>query len=304
MKKALSKFLTAMFFVANIIPGLAQDNIAEKDTIIKQSHNFSQVANQVIDKVFDPNKTYKADSIIKVFDDSPAFEIFKDNYVVIGTDLFSKPDKENSDTKFQISFRQRLTNSVLPFRTYLFISYTQVAFWDVFKESFPFRDINFNPTVGIGRPLVRNNRYLGELLFQLEHESNGKDEEASRSWNKISLAGLFKFSRHWTYFTKVWIPIVDGQNNRDVVNYRGWAISALNYSQKDKYNIGLILNKRKGLGLNANLTLNFSYKFRNENQYLFLEFYNGYGESFLDYNRFTRRLRLGFVIKPNFRFIY
>ena len=36
------------------------------------------------------------------------------------------------------------------------------------------------------------------------------------------------------------------------------------------------------------------------NQYLFLQYYNGYGENLLDYNKFHNRLRVGFVIKPKF----
>ena len=67
----------------------------------------------------------------------------------------------------------------------------------------------------------------------------------------------------------------------------------------------MIINKRGGGAFNANITLNFAYRlFHDENQYLFFEFYNGYGEGLLDYDQFHRRFRIGFVIKPSFRFIY
>jgi phospholipase A1 len=36
----------------------------------------------------------------------------------------------------------------------------------------------------------------------------------------------------------------------------------------------------------------------NENQYLFLQYSNGYGETLLDYSRHRSLLRFGFVIKP------
>lgn len=267
---------------------------------------FTKRTDQVLNTVFKPDKEFIADSLIKVFDDTPSFGIYKDNYVVVGTELFNNPNQSNSDAKFQISILQRLTNSVLPFRTYLFLTYTQLAFWDVFKESFPFRDINFNPTVGLGKPLVYKNRYLGEIAFQLEHESNGKDGDASRSWNKVSFFGQFRFNPHWSYFGKLWIPIVDGENNTNIVRYKGWGTSAVTYNQKEKFNSSLIINKRGGGFLNANITVNFAYRlFHDENQYLFFEFYNGYGEGLLDYNQFHQRFRIGFVIKPNFtRFVY
>lgn len=303
------KIRIALFLLCIVFPifsASSQQN--EKGEIIlpqDTTRMHTDRTERVVTTFFRPDRELIADSIIKVFDDAPAFGIFKDNYIVVGTDLLRNPDEDNSDAKFQISVRQRLTNSVLPFRTYLFLTYTQLAFWDVFKESFPFRDINFNPSVGIGKPLVYNNRYLGDLAFQLEHESNGKDSISSRSWNKVSLYGMFKINTHWSYFVKFWVPIIDGENNKNLASYKGYGISAVNYNQRNKYNISLILNHRAGGAFNANITLNAAYRlFKDENQYLFFELYNGYGEELLNYKQFHQRFRLGFVIKPNFSFIY
>jgi phospholipase A1 len=299
-------FLFSILLMSQSFAQVGNDTaVVHNDSIVRHKRQFELKAEQVVSSVFRPDSRLKADSIIKVFDDSPSFGIYKDNYIVIGSDLFRHPDDDNSDAKFQISVIQRLTNSVLPFKTYLFLTYSQLAFWDVFKESFPFRDINFNPTVGLGKPLVYNNRYLGDISFQFEHESNGKDGDDSRSWNKVSFSGLFNINRHWTYFTKLWIPIIDGENNRNLVSYKGYGISAINYNQRNKYNISLILNPRSGGFGNMNITVNAAYRlFQHENQYLFFEFYNGYGEGMLDYKEFHQRFRLGFVIKPNFRFVY
>lgn len=304
MKRSLSSTLLIIMFALFISSSIhGQETVSVLKDSVKHS-KFEMKTEEVLDRVFKPDPEFVADSLIKAFDDTPSFGIYKDNYIVVGSDLFHKPDRSNSDAKFQISVIQRLTNSVLPFKTYLFLTYTQLAMWDVFKESFPFRDLNFNPTVGLGKPLVHNNRYLGDIAVQLEHESNGKDGDDSRSWNKFSFSGQFKINRHWSYFTKLWIPIVDGENNSNIVRYRGWGTCAVSYNQRDKYNISVILNKRPGL-FNANLTVNASYRlFKKENQYLFFEFYNGYGENLLDYDQFHQRFRLGFVIRPNFRFIY
>lgn len=305
---ALRGCLFLLFSIIFVSLSLAQENV---DTIvgrpdsIRAKRDFERRAEHLVNTIFPPEPTLKADSIINSFDDSPSFEIYKDNYVVLGGDLLKRLDDNNSDAKFQISVRQRLTNSVLPLRTYLFLTYSQLAFWDVFKESFPFRDINFNPTIGLGKPLVYNNRYLGDLAVQLEHESNGKDGDDSRSWNKVSFSGVFYINSHWSYFTKLWIPIVDGENNRNLVVYKGYAINAINYNQHNKYNISLVLNPRAGGFGNMNITVNAAYRlFKKENQYLFFEFYNGYGEGLLDYKEFHQRFRLGFVIKPSFRFVY
>lgn len=247
-----------------------------------------------------------ADSIINKFDALPSFGIYKDNYFIVGTDLFKKPTKTNSDAKFQVSIRHRLTNSTLPFKTYFFLTYTQKAFWDVFQESFPFRDLNYNPSLGLGRALVRHNRFLGTISLQFEHESNGKNGEDSRSWNKVSFGTYLTLNDRWTFHSKAWIPIVDGKNNKDIVKYSGWGLIGMDYSSpKKKYNFSCVITKRGGVNLNANIIANFSIRlFNDDNQFLFLEYYNGYGESMLDYKQYRQRLRLGIVIKPDFIGIY
>lgn len=106
--------------------------------------------------------------------------------------------------------------------------------------------------------------------------------------------------------SKAWIPIVDGGNNKDIVKYSGWGLLGLDYSSpKKKYNFGVQMTKRGGRNLNANLTVNFAVRlFNDDNQFLFLEYYDGYGESMLDYKQYRQRLRLGIVIKPDFISMY
>lgn len=243
-----------------------------------------------------------ADSIIRSLDAMPSFGIYKDNYFVTGTEMFSKPTRWNSDAKFQISVRQRLTNSTLPFKTYLFFTYTQKAFWDIYKESFPFRDLNYNPTLGIGKALVYKNRLLGAIALQFEHESNGKDGIDSRSWNKVSFTSTFLLHDRWILESEVWIPIVDGGENKDIVAYSGFANMSIEYtSPNKKYVFGAHVTKRGGWNLNTNVTINAAARiFDDSNQFLFVECYTGYGESMLDYKQYRQRLRVGFVIKPRF----
>lgn len=282
---------------------IPEHSVKKNDSIPRFQAFLSHQADAIVGSMFGESRQLSnADSIIKRFDALPSFGIYKDNYFIVGTDLFRTPDRTNSDAKFQVSIRNRLTNSTLPFKTYLFLTYTQKAFWDVFKESFPFRDLNYNPTIGIGRALVRHNRFLGSISFQFEHESNGKDGEDSRSWNKISFGTNFTLNDRWTMQSKVWIPIVDGDNNRNIVDYAGWGFLAMDYSSpKRKYNVGCVITKRGGVNLNANIILNASVRlFSDDNQFLFFEYYNGYGESLLDYKQYRQRFRLGIVIKSDF----
>lgn len=289
-----------------------QSNTLKKDREIDidfelQPTDWNRQKEIIINSIFgQSSETSNADSIIRALDKLPSFGIYKDNYIVAGTELFTKPNQWNSDAKFQVSIRQRLTNSVLPFRTFLFFSYTQKAFWDIFQDSFPFREIDFNPAVGIGRPLIYKNRFLGYTSLMLEHESNGKDGEDSRSWNKITMASAFLLHERWTMEADLSIPLVDGEGNKDIVKYTGWARFKMEYTSTNRRCIvGGEFLKRGGWNLNTNFTLSFAYKFfKNSNQYFFLEYYNGYGENMLDYKVYRQRLRAGFVFKPKFLNFY
>lgn len=244
--------------------------------------------------------TYNADSVRAVLDKMPYFTLFKDNYFIGGTTIGHKPTSKNSDVKFQLSIAQRLTKSKLPFDTYLFIQYTQKAFWNVFQKSLPMRDLNFNPGIGLGHLIIHHNKYIGKGYLMIEHESNGRDSTESRSWNRITLATAVVLSNNVEVQFKIWAPIVDGKYNKDLLKYNGIFQLAANYRTDNKrFNCGLILTKRKTWG-SFNTQIELSYKFNNkENQYFFLQYYNGYGENLLDYNKFKSMLRVGFVIKPS-----
>ena len=242
------------------------------------------------------------DSVVQDFDRRPFFGLYKDNFFTVGTSLGRKPTEYNSDVKFQISFSQRLTKSVLPWHSHLFLFYSQRAMWNVFEESMPFHDLNFNPGIGVSKLIISKNRLLGKVTFLIEHESNGRDGEASRSWNKLSISGSLLILPDLMIHGKFWIPIVDGQNNKDILRYSGLFQGGIQYiSPNKRWVIDATLVKRKGWNMNFNTIINVGFRLSNRaNQFLMLHFYDGYGENLLDYNKYHCRLRLGLLIRPTF----
>lgn len=242
---------------------------------------------------------YNADSVRAILDKHPYFSLFKDNYFIGGIPIGEKITSRNSDVKFQISVSQRLTKSKLPFDSYLFLQYTQKAFWNVFQASLPMRDLNFNPGIGLGHLIIRKNKYIGKAYVMVEHESNGRDSIENRSWNKLTLGVAVLLNKNWEVQFKGWIPVIDGKENDDILKYNGIFQVAANYrTDNRRLNLGLILTKRL-TWFSFNTQVELSYKFNNnENQYFFVQYYNGYGENLLEYNQFKSILRVGFVIKP------
>ena len=243
-----------------------------------------------------------ADSIRAELDSRPYFSLYKDTYFVGGTVLGGTPDAYNSDVKFQVSFQQRLTKSVLPFHSYLYLFYTQKAIWHVFRNSLPFHDLNFNPGIGLSRHIIMKNKLVGKVTVMFEHESNGKDGTKSRSWNKISWAGEAYISPQLMAHAKYWIPIVDGKYNRDILRYSGiYQAGFQAISNDNKWVLDMTLVKRKGWDLNFNTIVQLGFRINhNSNQFIMLQYYNGYGECMMDYKQYHSRLRIGLLIRPRF----
>lgn len=248
----------------------------------------------------EPNLGINSDSVRRAFDDSPSFGLYKDNYFVFGGPVGQKMTDRNTNVKFQISIAQRLTRSTLPLNTYLYLFYTQKVFWNVLQNSMPMTDLNFNPGIGLTKPLFVRDRYIGKASLIIEHESNGRDGDESRSWNKVSLAANIIVDPQLMVHGKFWLPIVDGGNNRDILSYSGiYQFGLQFYSANRRFTGAVTMVKRRGWNLNYNTIIELAYRvLRRDNQYLFLQYYNGYGEDMLTYNRFKNRLRIGFVIKP------
>ncbi len=242
------------------------------------------------------------DSLKHELEYGPYFGLYKDNYFTVGTSPFQKPTEKNSDVKFQISLAIRLTDAILPWDSFIFLMYTQKTFWNVFEKSLPMHDLNFNPGIGWSKPFFNKDRYMGKLTLLIEHESNGRDGEDSRSWNRISLYGSTIIDEWLMVHAKFWIPIIDGENNRDILKYCGIYQSGVSVTTPNKkFNFGLTLVKRSGWNLNFNTIFEASWKVHEKsNLNLFAQYYNGYGESLLDYNQFHSRLRVGIVFKPRF----
>lgn len=247
-------------------------------------------------------ETENTDSIKKAMDIGPFFGLYKDNYFAVGTDPFHRPTSTNSGVKFQLSISQRLTNATLPWGTYIYLFFTQKVFWEIFQNSMPMSDLNFNPGIGWSKPFFIKDRYSCKMTLMVEHESNGRDSIQSRSWNKISLAGSAYVTDWLSVHAKYWIPIVDGVNNKDILKYCGIFQMGFQLNTNDrKFTLGATFVKRQGWNMNWNTNIQLGFRIhKNSNQYLYLDYYNGYGEGLLAYKEFHNRLRIGILIRPTF----
>lgn len=306
MRRALYLLLFTSFCLLSV----AQDYVIRRDSVryskltkeekkVVRNVRREIIHTRIKERIENIGPDYNADSVRRELERGSYFTLFKDNYFIGGMPLGQKIKSENSNVKFQLSISQRLTKSILPFDTYLFLQFSQKTIWNVFEKSLPMRDLNFNPGIGLGHLIIHQNRYIGKAIVMLEHESNGKDSTASRSWNKVSFGLNLMLSHNVDIQTKVWIPIIDGENNRNILKYNGIGHLGINYHTHNKrFHAGLLATWRtSSFSFNTQWELSFKLN-KKENQFLFVQYYNGYGENLLDYDRYKSVIRLGFVIKP------
>lgn len=234
----------------------------------------------------------------------PYFSIHKNNYFITGVPTNTSINRSTADVKYQISFKQILTRSKLPWETYLFLTYTQKAFWDVYKESFPFNDINFNPSIAIGKIFYdKENRLKGIGSLSFEHESNGRDSIFSRTWNRISAEYTTKIHKNTIASFKAWVPFAYKEGNPDLLEYVGLGEVNVSHTIKpDKWIFDIRL--RKGLNFEAKGSVRsriYFNPFKNNvsNQYIMVEWYLGQAEGLLNYQRSQSMIRIGYVIRTD-----
>ncbi|MCR6642995.1 MAG: phospholipase A [Sporocytophaga sp.] len=238
------------------------------------------------------------DSLNKLIDQAPSFTIFRENYFTTGVPFNEKPSRYNSDIKFQISFKQRLTKTVLPFNTYLYLIYTQKTFWEVYRKSSPFRDSNYNPGFGLGKFLFKDNIQYALVSLTAEHESNGQDSIYSRSWNFVSLSYML-FFKNKRLLIRAWYPF-GYEDNASLLDYIGYG--ELNFFwdlRQQRLKLNITARKGASIDLKGSIQIGLFYRlFKFSNQYLYLQVYEGYAENLLYYNELTSKIRLGWAITP------
>ncbi len=227
----------------------------------------------------------------------PPFTIYGDNYFITGTSLNNGLTPTTSDVKFELGFKQRLKNIGF-FGIYPFLSYHQKAFWNIYEESSPFREINYNPAVGLVKLFVDKDGITDAFWLTFEHESNGRDKENSRTWNFLALSYLKPLGKKWQLRSKVWYPIGSMLGNEDLISYRGYFSLGATYRPVKKMFVDVDLHPAYRDKLTGFIKVGLSFKiFEDRNQYLYIQYFGGYSEDLINYNQSCNKIRVGIIVK-------
>ncbi|WJG09091.1 phospholipase A [Aliiglaciecola sp. LCG003] len=218
------------------------------------------------------------------------------------------PDSiDNIEAKYQISVKLPIyVNQENASGMYL--GFTAVSFWQVYNSeiSKPFRETNYEPEVFYS--WQTNYRFFGikfnQIHFGLNHQSNGQSGLRSRSWNRLYASALFS-DEDSIYYLKTWYRLkeddkvdpnsANGDDNPDITHYLGHF--EIGYGKKvGNFNILALLRNNLKADNKGSIDLTISYPL-SERYDVILQYFNGYGDSLIDYNRHQQRIGLGIQLK-------
>ena len=207
-----------------------------------------------------------------------------------------------TEVTFQLSQKVKLWQDVLDKDMDLWFGYTQRSFWQLYNsaDSAPFRETNYEPEVLLNFRTDVGLLGMKARILQVgfNHQSNGRSEPLSRSWNRI--VGNVGFDKdNFTLLVKTWYRIPESaeeDDNRDIDDYMGpgelWG-----YYFWNKHRFGMMLrNNLRSHDNRGALQLEWSFPLvRRVSGYI--QYFNGYGESLVDYNDSTNRIGIGFILR-------
>jgi phospholipase A1 len=301
-------------FLKVALRGTVPDGAAETATLTLAGLATNPVAVQIAPRDTSSSATWNAPpapasaSGTALIDKPPplALSVYEPVYVVVGGD-------GGLNAKFQISLRFRLFDDrgrlarQLPWIDDLYLSFSQTSLWDLGELSKPFKDSSYRPRLFYANYDLA--RYFdGKLRVGVEtgvgHESNGKEGEDSRSYNMLYARPTLTFGDpdgFRAYFAPLAHNYIAESDNRDIKAYRGHVDWLFGVGSKGGLDFWGVLRKgtRSDYG---SIELNASYPLSKLSGgdltgWLLLQYFNGYGESLLDYNRkLESQLRLGIAI--------
>jgi len=229
-------------------------------------------------------------------------------------------DWKHDEIKFQISLKVPFANDLLGARgdrfgnnLDLWFGYTQVSFWQAyhFERSSPFRETNYEPEIGFtyrghggadrqeGVLYQRGQFILPSISAGFAHQSNGEGGTLSRSWNRIWLSFVLGYGEAWTFWIKPWVRVPESassDNNPDLQDYAGRAEFLAIYRIGGHQISAMLRNNLQAQDNRSGYEVDWTFPVSDWKFKLLVQFYNGYGESLIDYDVRTRRIGIGALV--------
>lgn len=215
---------------------------------------------------------------------------------------YTSNDVRNTELKFQLSLKSKVAEDLFDTNADLWFGYTQESHWQVFNEdnSRPFRATDYQPEIFLTQPVTADLPFGGRLRMLgagAIHHSNGQDDPLSRSWNRAYLmagAEWGKLSVIPRLWTRVKNESANDDDNPDIEDFMGYGDVKFLYDLADQQSISGTLRYNPSTNKGA-AQIDYVYPLT-KNVNGFVQLFQGYGESLIDYNHENTSIGFGIVL--------
>jgi phospholipase A1 len=202
---------------------------------------------------------------------------------------------DNAEVKFQISIKAPVWRNMFGTNNDLIAAYTSTSWWQVTSNSAAFRETNYQPELFFrhyGGP-----KFLGGEVAAADigfnHQSNGRGEPLSRSWNRVIGRFYLDYDNIAVGF-RAWYRLPEDAANDDnpgMHRYYGYGDVTVAYApNKNTFTAMLRPGTQEGA-----MELTWSYPITKSIR-AYAQYWNGYGESLVDYDARIERFGIGFAL--------
>jgi phospholipase A1 len=210
---------------------------------------------------------------------------------------------DHAEVKFQISLKTPLWDNVFGPRSRgtLYAAYSQLALWQAYntQSSSPFREINYEPELFLAFRTGWTAAGVTNRLIAIgfNHQSNGRSEPLSRSWNRIVASAVFSRG-DWYATLRPWFRIPEKEaddDNQGIERYYGYGELLLLRKLGEHTLAATLRNNLRASGNKGAIQVDWSFPLH-RNLKGHVQYFNGYGETLADYDHSVGRIGLGVML--------
>ncbi|MGE5893329.1 MAG: phospholipase A, partial [bacterium] len=298
-------FLSCFFILVLMLPAFAQEEEKAQEQPLPETAAPAEVSVEEI-----PALDRRLETEEKVHANAFAITPHRPNYFLFLT-YNSSPNNaayaqaggdlvDEYEVKFQLSLKILLWEHLFENNGHFYFAYTQLSFWQLYNKalSSPFRETNYEPELMLA--FDTNYTVLGLknrlLTVSLDHQSNGRTEPLSRSWNRVYAQFLLERG-NFVLSLKPWYRIPEDEahdDNPDIYEYLGYGEVHAFYHWKNSVFGVMLRNNLRWEHNRGAVQLDWSFPLTSKLKG-YIQYFNGYGESLIDYNHSVNRIGIGFM---------
>ncbi|MEM9103636.1 MAG: phospholipase A [Pseudomonadota bacterium] len=282
---------------------ICKQEISQADPNSPLSQERSKLAKRLISEYFDSQSRYsliphRRNYILPVtYNSNPNLDTWSQ---LTG----SRENFEELEAKYQLSTKVPLSDPLFNDRVIPYFGFTVFSLWQVYSDetSRPFRETNYIPELfAIYKP--KNNPFESSaeilFLFGVQHQSNGRNEPISRSWNRINLGVVFDWDS-LVLALSPWYRLPEKNSedeNPDIEKYMGYFEVNMAYrTQNHEFSMMVRNNMFSGNGGSRGaVELGWSFPLWHRLRG-YVQYFNGYGESMIDFDHSVNRVGIGLLL--------